>query len=175
MAFLKESAREAYLKIHYDYDGIKRVSPLSVELSELTSFIVLKSAICSEIKCVGDMSAPIFAYCDEEGDYVDLTEKQYSRFIDAVHASDLKVTIKVFECILEKQMQAPSMHLSAANPPQLQTPPLKLPTIQTLLLNAPVLLTGMQLSSIQDEADILGNFVYRTPIEHSINNLSQGI
>ena len=72
-------------------------------------------------------------------------------------------------------MQAPSMHLSAANPPHLQTPPLKLPTIQTPPLNASVLLTGMQLSSIQDEADILGNFVYRTPIEHSINNLSQGI
>ena len=64
-----------------------------MELSELTSFIGLKSAICSEIKCVGDMSAPIFAYRDEEGDCVDLTEKHYSRFIDVVHASDLKVNI----------------------------------------------------------------------------------
>lgn len=138
MAFLRESAQEAYLKIHYDYDGIKRVSPLSVELSELASFIGLKSAICSEIECVGDMSAPIFPYRDEEGDCVDLTEK-YSRFIDVVHASDLKVNIQLFECILEKQMQAPSMHLSAANPPHLETPPLKLPTIQTPPLNAPVL------------------------------------
>ena len=68
MAFLRESAREAYLNIHYDYDGIKRVSPLSVELSELASFVGLKSAIFSEFKCVGDRSAPIFAYRDEEGD-----------------------------------------------------------------------------------------------------------
>ena len=92
-----------------------------------------------------------------------------------MHASDLKVNIKVFEYILEKQMQAPSMHLSAANPPQLQTPPLKLPTIQTPPLNAPDLLTSMQLSSVQDETDIFGNFVYKTPIEHSINNPRQEI
>ena len=80
IAFLRESAREAYLKIHYDYDGIKRVFPLSVELSELASFSGLKSAICSEIKLAGDMSAPVFAYRDEEGEYVDIIEKLISRF-----------------------------------------------------------------------------------------------
>ena len=35
------------------------------------------------------------------------------------------------------------------------------------------LATSMQLSSVQDEMDIFGNFVYKTPIEHSINNLRQ--
>ena len=121
------------------------------------------------------MSERIFAYRDEESDYVDPIEKHFSRFIDVLHASDLKVNIKAFECILQKQMQAPSMHLSAGNPTHLQTPPLKLPTIQTPPLNATVLLTGMQLSSVQDEVDIFGNFVYKTLIEHSINNLRQEI
>lgn len=62
MAVFEESVREVFLKIHYECSGVKRVSPVSVEFSELTSFIGLKSAIFAEIKSIGLMSSPILAY-----------------------------------------------------------------------------------------------------------------
>lgn len=72
MAVFKESVREDYLKIHHECNGVKHVSLVSVEISELNMFIRLKSAINAEIKAIGFMSSPILAYRDEGG-FVDLT------------------------------------------------------------------------------------------------------
>lgn len=61
MAVFEEDVREVFLKIHHECNGVKRVSPVSVKFSELTSFIGLKGAIYVEIKAIGLMSSPILA------------------------------------------------------------------------------------------------------------------
>jgi hypothetical protein len=146
MAFFQDSAREVYLKIHFNNHGVKRVSPLSIEFSELTSFIGLKSAIIAEVKGISAMSAPVFAYQDEEGDYVDLIEKHYHRFLKFVSLTDSNINIKVFE--------------EAPEPPMCDPP-------QRNYEN--------QLTAQQETFDLFETFTYQTPIEHSLSNSKQDI
>lgn len=146
MAVFEESVREVYLKIHHECNGVKRVSPVSVEFSELTSFIGLKSAIYAEIKAIGLMSSPILAYRDEEGDYVDLTGNHYNRFLKFVSSTDANINIKVIDGCSE---------------PVMQKTPQSMPETQIY---------------VQEKApDIFQNYTYQTPIEHSMNNLKQEI
>lgn len=53
-----ESVYEVFLEIHNDCNGVKRVSPVSIELFELTSIIRPKRAIYAENDPIGH----VFAY-----------------------------------------------------------------------------------------------------------------
>lgn len=53
-----ESVQEVFLEIHHDCNGVKRVSPVTIELFELTSIIIPNRAIYAENKPIGH----VFAY-----------------------------------------------------------------------------------------------------------------
>lgn len=92
------------------------------------------------------MSLSIVSYRDEEGDYVDLTGKHYSRFFKLVTSTDSNINIKVIE---------------GGSEPAMQKTPQSMPETQLY---------------VQEKvSDIFQNFTYQTPIEHSMNNLKQEI
>lgn len=66
---------EIDLKIHYLYYNENRVSPISIEFTELMSlgYIGLEAVIQSQIKYISRMPTLRMSYKDKEGDYVDLS------------------------------------------------------------------------------------------------------
>lgn len=94
---------EIDLKIHYLYYNENRVSPISIEFTELMSlgYIGLEAVIQYQIKYISRMPTLRMSYKDKEGDYVDLSQANFSKFLRTVRTSSSDevpvVNIKVSE------------------------------------------------------------------------------
>lgn len=77
---------EIDLKIHYLYYNENRVSPISIEFTELMSlgYIGLEAVIQYQIKYISRMPTLRMSYKDKEGDYVDLFQANFSKFLRTV-------------------------------------------------------------------------------------------
>ena len=91
-------------KVHYDYYGSERCTPMSVSLRELLSlgFIGLEGLIQTQIKYLGRMPAVRIMYRDDENDFVDLLDTNFNRFIRQVRTFQARcdfpvVNLKVVE------------------------------------------------------------------------------
>lgn len=158
---------EIDLKIHYLYYNENRVSPISIEFTELMSlgYIGLEAVIQSQIKYISRMPTLRMSYKDKEGDYVDLSQANFSKFLRTVRTSSSDevpvVNIKVSEGTSPGHFQSPIISIPQSG----ETPARKELDFQS---QTPTV-TNPGSGTCGDE--VLDLFTYRSPIEQSINEL----
>ncbi|XP_062577707.1 uncharacterized protein LOC134239557 [Saccostrea cucullata] len=169
MALSKEvqnAADEIDLKIHYMYYNESRVSPISIEFTELMSlgYIGLEAVIQSQIKYISRMPMLRMSYKDKEGDYVDLSPANFSKFLRTVRTSGSDeipvVNIKLYEGT------SPGHFQSLNNPRSGETAARKELNFQTPTFTK---------STYNPSDEFLDFYTYRSPIEQSIKDLNNDI
>lgn len=170
---LADGIDEVDIKVHYNHYNENRVTPISVEFSELTSlgYVGLEAVIQSQIKYIGRMAAVRIAYRDREGDYVDLTYNNYNRFLrtlrtlgsadDDTPVINVRVTEGTSPC---HYLQKPASSASASIPVRENF----IPARKELSFAAPEV-TNEQFN------DPIDFYTYRSPIELSLCDLNEDV
>ncbi|XP_061192245.1 uncharacterized protein LOC133200470 [Saccostrea echinata] len=160
------AADEIDLKIHYMYYNESRVSPISIEFTELMSpgYIGLEAVIQSQIKYISRMPMLRMSYKDKEGDYVDVSQANFSKFHRTVRTDEIPVVnIKVSEGTSPGHFQSPT------NPRSGETTARKELNFQTPTTST------YQSECHSDGDEVLDFYTYRSPIEQTIKDLTDDI